>query len=188
MEESQKSKLEDEEMLVEQARTDTEAFNKLYEFYFPKIYGFILKRVGHKQTAEDIMSTTFMNVFTKLDQYSPEKGSFNSWIFKIASNNLIDHYRKSGKRQETDIEEFFHLESEDQKPDEYTENQLDRVRIEKALRKLPEKYAKLIQLKYFGQLTNIEIAEILEITPNSAGVKIHRAVKKFDSIYREYAE
>ena len=52
--------------LVERAKTDDQAFAALYDIYFLKIYYFILKRVGHKQTTEDIVSAVFIKVFTNI--------------------------------------------------------------------------------------------------------------------------
>lgn len=102
----QNSVIENEAMLVEQAKTDDRAFEKLYNYYFPQIYGFIIKRAGQKELAEDIVSTVFMKVFTHLNDYEPKTSSFKSWVYKIATNTLIDHYRKSSVKNEFTVEEF----------------------------------------------------------------------------------
>ncbi|MBT6253887.1 sigma-70 family RNA polymerase sigma factor [Candidatus Uhrbacteria bacterium] len=182
------TRLPNEDMLVEQAKTQDEAFGALYDFYFPKIYKYILRRVGHRQTAEDLISSTFMKAFTKLDTYKKGTGSFQAWLYRIATNNVIDHYRRAGKRQEVDIEPMIHLETNEPGPERHASNAIDRENIEEVLGKLPDKDQEVLQLKFFAEFSNIEIAEALGISVSNSGVRIYRALKKFESIYKEYVK
>ncbi|NQV12213.1 RNA polymerase sigma factor [Candidatus Uhrbacteria bacterium] len=182
------TQLQDEDMLVEQAKTDDDAFCALYDFYFPKIYKYILRRVGHRQTAEDLLSSTFLKAFTKLDTYKNGSASFQAWLYRIATNTVIDHYRRQGKRQEMDIEPMVHLESSDPSPEQYASDSVDRENVEEVLGKLPEKDQEVLQLKFFAQFSNIEIAETLGISVSNAGVRVYRALKKFEEKYKEYVQ
>lgn len=67
-------------------------FTELYDAYIRKIYDFIFYKTFHKQTAEDITSTVFLKAFEKIDQCDANKG-FGAWIFTIARNTVIDHFR-----------------------------------------------------------------------------------------------
>ncbi|MDP1709664.1 MAG: sigma factor, partial [Candidatus Komeilibacteria bacterium] len=67
--EAPKEVLENEAVLVEQAKNNDEAFDILYRFYLPKIYGYVLKRTGRVEAAEDIVSETFLSVFCNLKKY-----------------------------------------------------------------------------------------------------------------------
>jgi len=92
--------LENEAQIVEMAKKDDQAFEVLYDFYFPKIYGYIYKRVGSFDVAQDLVSITFIKVFNNLDGYQYKGYSFSAWIYRIATNNLIDYYRKANRKKE----------------------------------------------------------------------------------------
>ncbi len=168
-----------EDLLVEKARTDDEAFGVLYDFYFQKIYAYTSRRVGHRQTTEDLVSQIFIKAFTKLDTYKKSKGSFKSWLYRVATNTIIDHYRKSGRKKEVGIDSVFSLESSEKLPDHVAEETFESKKISKVISRLKIKEQEIIQLKFFAELSNIEIAETLRISHSYAGVRIYRALKSF---------
>jgi len=97
--------LEHEAELVERAKTDDRAFTILYDYYFPKIYGYIYKRVGNFDLAEDLVSSIFLKVFTNIGAYKEQGYSFSAWVYRIATNKLIDHYRKAGQKKVVSLDE-----------------------------------------------------------------------------------
>lgn len=175
--------LVDEATLVERAKTDDEAFDILYQFYLPKIYGYILKRIGRPEAAEDIVSETFLSVFCHLKKYQSRNCSFSAWIYRIATNKLIDYYRRSDKHPEISLEEI------QNKPDT-TDSALVRVikqeegqKVRLIIEKLPVRYQKVLQLKFFAELSNEELAAALGVSVNNARVLLHRALRKFKKSY-----
>jgi len=76
---------------------DKKAFGRLYELYFDRIYRFIYYRTLNRETAEDLSSRTFLKALDGIGGFKAGKGSFGSWIYRIASNALIDHFRKNGR-------------------------------------------------------------------------------------------
>jgi len=179
--------LDNEREIVERAKQDDQAFEVLYDFYFPKIYGYILKRVGDSGTTEDLVSKTFLNVFTNLKKYQYKGYSFGAWIYRIATNNLIDYYRKSGKRKEINIEEVKELEDETSDTlDELAQHTQERKLVQGVLRLLPKKYQEVLDLKFFAERTTSEIAEILETNENNVRVILFRALKLFKEEYKKY--
>lgn len=180
------SSLENEDQLIKKAAHDDSAFEILYNHYFPQIYGYLFKRCGSHEVAEDLISQTFMKVFCNLDNFKIGS-SFRAWIYKIATNNLIDHYRKSGKRKEADIENIQEpADIEENLPENYVEKQENRQLVHKILNSMSKRYQEILQLKFFSELSNNEIAEIMQISPNNAGVIIHRALKNFQKNYEKY--
>lgn len=174
--------------LVEKAKTSDQAFEILYNQYFPKIYGFVVKRAGHRESAEDIVSAVFMEAFTHLDKYEHRNFSFGAWLYKIATNKLIDHYRREGKRKTVALED----ELADSLPD-HSANQevnvdlaISSKTVNVVLAELPEQYQKILCLKFFSELSNNEIAAALEISANNAGVLLYRALQKFKKHYHKY--
>jgi len=179
--------LDNEKEIVERAKQDDQAFEILYDFYFPRIYGYVLKRVGDFSVAEDLVSKTFLNVFVNLKKYQYKGYSFGAWVYKIATNNLIDYYRKSGNRREVNIEEIRDLKDEiNDTPDELAQHIQEKKLVQKTLRLLPEKYQEVLDLKFFAEKTTTEIAEILETNENNVRVLLFRALKLFKEEYKKY--
>ncbi|HBU07197.1 MAG TPA: hypothetical protein DEB09_03890 [Candidatus Magasanikbacteria bacterium] len=174
--------------LVKRAKTDDEAFGILYNQYFPKIYGFVAKRIGQRETAEDIVSVVFTEAFVHLDGYEYKNCSFGAWLYKIATNKLIDHYRKEGKRKSVSIDGEFEIEVIDESADQIvdTDRILSAKTVKVALSEVPAKYQKILSLKFFSELSNNEIAEVLGVSSNNVGVLLYRSLKKFKTHYEKY--
>ena len=87
-------KLPEEQQIVKAAANgDEQAFASLYDTYLDSIYRFIYLRVEDQQTAEDITSNVFLKAWEKLDKYQFRGVPFRAWLFRIARNAVIDHYR-----------------------------------------------------------------------------------------------
>jgi len=174
--------------LIQRAKVDQRAFEELYNKYFSELYRYVFRRVGHRETAEDILSIAFTKVFTSLDSYTGDERGFKAWLYKITTNCLIDHYRKQGGRKETQIETVEHLLESQNTADQETKRQFTREGIDRALQRLSKGDQEIIHLKYFAEYSNQEIAEHLCISANSCGVKIYRALARFKSVYASYDE
>ena len=94
-------------MLAVKAATDEEAFNELYRHFFPRVYNFIYARMKNVDEADDVVSMTFMKVYENLSKYDPNKAAFSTWLFRIASNSMLDYFRRTQSRGETEWEETF---------------------------------------------------------------------------------
>jgi RNA polymerase sigma-70 factor (ECF subfamily) len=180
--------LENEAAIVERAKTDKQAFEILYNHYFPRIYGYIFKRTGNRQIAEDIVSQTFLKVFAGLNNYQFTGYTFGAWIYKIATNNLIDHYRQAGRHQEVDLEATADIADGQAAPDELAQGIFDRETVGRVLAELPENYREIINLKYFAEMSYEEMAEILGTNVNNCRVMIFRALKQFKVEYQKYGK
>jgi len=188
MEANQNSKLENEMAIVVQAKTDDQAFSFLYEYYFPKIYYFILKRVGHKEAAEDLVSGVFLKVFGKLKSFKVEhEMSFKAWIYRIATNSLTDYYRRQSRKSEVDLDSLTEL-ADVKDAGEEAAGADDAKLVRTCLADLPPRDREILELKFFAELSNLEIAETRKISANNAGVLIYRALKKFKENYQKYAK
>lgn len=184
-----KEKLDGEEQIVEMAKTDDRSFEILYNHYFPKIYGYIYKRVGSTEIAEDIVSDTFLKVFCNLKKYNYQGYSFSAWIYRIATNNLVDYYRKSGRSKEIKIDSIQGFSDEENpSPFEKVASVYERSIVRSAISCLSEKDQKVLYLKFFAELDINEIAKTMQISENNARVLVHRAIKKFDQIYKNYVK
>ncbi|MFW6113972.1 MAG: sigma-70 family RNA polymerase sigma factor, partial [Actinomycetota bacterium] len=103
-----------EKELVLEAGTSMEAFAELYQHYVDGIYGYVLRRVGNERDAEDITARTFEKALGGIGNFTWKGASFCSWLVRIASNSVVDHYRREGRLKRVDIEEVLpRLEGDD---------------------------------------------------------------------------
>lgn len=182
--EGAKNILENEAEIVAKAKSDDAAFEILYNFYFPRIYGYVFKRLGNREVSEDILSATFLKAFTNIQKYQSRGFSFGSWLYRIATNNLMDYYRRQKPGAEVNLEEAAAGNLSGDDPAAAVEHKQERAEIEKVLNKMPARYREVIQLRFFAELEIEEIASALKISKVHASVLIHRALKCFKNKYK----
>jgi RNA polymerase sigma-70 factor (ECF subfamily) len=108
---------------------------------------------------------------------------FAAWLFRIAKNNVIDFYRKNNETVEINeevIDESVRAETERE-----TERHIDKKRILRAMKELPEMQSHAIALKYFAERSNTEIAAILEKSETAVRILLSRGLKKMGDILQE---
>lgn len=86
-------KIDQEQKLVEAAKTDANAFGELYDFYYSKIFNYILRRTGDFELAQDITTAVFMKALDKIQGFTWRGLPFSAWLYRIASNEIADHFR-----------------------------------------------------------------------------------------------
>lgn len=182
------TRLENEAEIVKKAKTNDEAFAVLYDYYFSKIYGYLFKRTGNHEVTEDLVSDTFLKVFSNLKKYEHQGHTFGAWVYKIATNNLIDYYRKAGRKQEVNIEEVRELSDNKPGPGELVQGSENREEVKMVLGKLTSRYQEVLHLKYFAEMRSNEIAETLGISANNTRVLTYRALKNFQKIYEKHVK
>lgn len=167
-----------ERELVEKAKESLQAFDKLYEHYLPRIFGFTLNRCGNREIAEDVTSQTFIKAMLKIKTFKFKGYTFGAWLYRIAHNNLMDYYRKN---PQVEIFEVSKIESGERSDEEAERSERQKIILE-AMRRLPEQYQQVLSLKFFEELTNEEIAEILGCRKETLAVKLHRSLKALKKV------
>ncbi|HMU43195.1 MAG TPA: RNA polymerase sigma factor [Ignavibacteriaceae bacterium] len=161
----------EEQLLLEKIRTDPNEFGVLFDLYYHKIFGYILRRTMNYDLAGDIVAETFLKAFLKINEFKWKDVSISSWLFKIATNEINQYYRKQKytpcsldlllDRDEFDIMNNENLEEERARIEEELKNNDDFILVQKKLEELPVKYQEVIALKYFEEKSVKEISEIL---------------------------
>lgn len=176
--------LEDFE-LIDQAvqKNDEKAFAKLMQRYKRPVYHMILKMVRNVDDAEDLTIESFAKAFRSLHRFKKDF-TFSTWLFRIATNNTIDHIRKK-KLNTLSIDNRFtddngdgisiEVEDENLNPQEETIKEQKAELIQVFVDKLPPKYQKLVRLRYFQELSYEEIAVELEAPLGTVKAQLHRA-------------
>ena len=153
--------------------SDSQTFTKLYEEFAQKIYAFIYYRTQDKATAEDLTSQTFSKALEKWESFDLDKGSFKSWIYKIARNTICDYYRE--RRPHDDIENIFGLTDEKNFIDELKKEEVVE-RVKKALFVLTPAQREVVLMRIWDDLPYKEISIILGKTEASLKMSFKRAL------------
>ncbi|MCB0034768.1 MAG: sigma-70 family RNA polymerase sigma factor [Anaerolineales bacterium] len=165
--------MQDEEQLVRNAQQDLTQFAILYDRYAERIYAYAQREVRDKATAQDIVSATFEKALKGLPRYRWRGTSFGAWLYKIARNEMRMHYRK-GKWILPLIGRFFSPHNVEQSVQR--QEQLDEITI--ALSKLSARDQELLRLHFYESLSHAEIGEILDKSPRTIAVAVHRALRR----------
>src|SRR5512140_369997 len=140
--------LPNERQLVLQAQAgNSEAFGHLYDAYMERIYRFVWYRVDDQQTAEDITSQVFLKAWSNLDRFSFNRTPYLAWLYTIAHNAVIDHYRT---RKVTAALDDVQLRKKDHA--EAVENEIDQTvemkTSKEAMQTLTDDQQKVLTLKF----------------------------------------
>jgi len=176
--------LRSEEELVKRAQHTPEAFGELYEIYYQRIFNYALKRTVNVQLALDITSVTFLKAFSQIKKYRWRDIPFAAWLYRIAGNEINDHYRREGGRRVSSIETIKELADTSDYADEvnHAEEELSRheefMLLHRKISELPFIYQEVIALKYFEKKKIREMVKILGKKEGTIKSLIHRGVEK----------
>lgn len=145
-----------ERLLIEAAQKDPARFAELYENNFDRVYAFIARRLRDRNEAEDLVSDVFHQALAGLPRFEWRGAPFAAWLFKIASNAIIDRAKRAAK--ETDIAGQDHL-FEASPPD--IEEVEQRARLFQLVDQLPEDQRRVIVLRFAEEKSIREVAQDL---------------------------
>ncbi len=173
---SLKSNLKEKIYFLKLKSGDSEAFGFFYDQYVGPIYRFIMMKVSNEQIAQDLTQDVFLKIWQHLvDQ--KQMLNFRAFIFRVARNVVIDHYRQSHK-------ETFPLEQAEEKADESlaVDKQLSlTLELEQllvVLQTLKPEYQEILTLRFVEDMSFDEMAEILQKDKNNVRVTLHRALSQ----------
>ncbi len=166
----------DEKKIIDDCKNgDLEKFSELYDVYVEKIYRFIFYKTSHKETAEDLTSTTFMKALKAIARFNGKKGTFQAWLFRIARNTVIDFYRT--KKNLVNIDDVWEL---GHTPDTLnalsTQDDLNKAR--EYLAKLSPRQREIVILRIWDNMPYKQIAEIVNETEANCKMIFSRTIKK----------
>lgn len=163
--------MQSERELIRLAKINPDAFGKLYDIHYPRIFGYIYRLTGDHALAGDIAAETFLKAFVRIGTFHWRGISISSWFFRIASNELNQHFRKKRYSPER-LSDLQGLESTD-RPNRHAlrhdcneiTRRIDELEefehIRGLLCQLPAKYRQVIALRFFEELNVREIGQIL---------------------------
>ncbi len=151
--------LDEEKKLVKRAQKDTKFFSELYEEYYPKIFGYILRRTANLQDAQDVTSETFLKALKGLKRFRWRGISFSAWLYRIATNEVVNYFRKKNNHHKViSSEEVSELVSPHNSPleemikaEEELEKHKEFLNLHQKISQLPLKYQQVISLRFFEE-------------------------------------
>lgn len=179
---------EDKELVKKALENDQTACSKLVEKYRDSVSTFIQGIITQTQDVEDICQETFDKAFRNLSLYSP-KWAFSTWLFTIAQNTALDHYRK----MRTNLSPLNNVESLEgnigavdlaQSPEESLITHQTFDELIKAIKSLDIKYRKVAELRYIHEFAYEEISKELNLPLNTVKTRINRAKKLLNDIWK----
>lgn len=173
--------LSQEQQLIQAARQDPRAFGELYKLYVTRVFRYLYSRLGNRQEAEDITAQTFLAAFESFDHFRGS-GHFAAWLFTIARNKAMDHYRKQ--------KNTLPLESESLSP--IDDDPLYRViqseqsaQLAGLIRQLPGEEQQLLQLRFLAEMTFAEMAQFLHRSEQAVKKATYRLLARLQSQLEE---
>jgi RNA polymerase sigma-70 factor (ECF subfamily) len=154
---------------------DMSAFTQLYDLYVSPIYRFIFYKVRHKETSEDLTSTTFIKALENIKKFDSNKASFKTWLYQIARHSVIDHYRTFHPLK--NIEDAWDLHSDDD-PEKKADVALKLEAVKKVLAELSAEQREVVMLRVWGDLGFKEIAQITGKSEAACKMSFKRTVEK----------
>ncbi len=170
--------LPDELALVSRAVAEPAAFAAIYDHYFPRVYNYVMYRVGNLETADDLTAQAFERVLEKIGSYRPERAPFGAWLFAVVRNMVRDHHRAQRRRRWLSLDALHNQPSDEPLPEEIALCNETHAELLAALARLKARERDLIALKFAAGLTNRYIARLTGLSESNVGVMLYRTIRR----------
>ena len=150
-------------------------WDAVYDEQTPRLYNFFRYRTGDGELAKDLTARTMMKAWRYRESYNSDIGAFSAWLFQIARNLASDHLRQQSKAplplyDASNQVSDFSVEQEVQK-------KLDAHRLYCLLKTLAIRDQEIMALKFGADMTNREIARVVNLSATNVGTIIHRSIQ-----------
>lgn len=160
------------------AEREKRPLQEVYEDYFSYIYNMMYMHVLNRETAEDLTSEVFMKAFSTYAQYDPKRAGEKTWLSTIANHLLIDHYRSRSANKSDLVEDevLTAIPCEDADMERICDTANDAVRV--LMSELDPQERHLLEMRYYMDMKNPEIGEVLGINAKAVSERIRRLTEK----------
>ena len=153
-----------------------EAFSRLVDLYASRCYGYFYRLTGNAAQSNDLLSTLFLKLVEKIGTFRLATGSFEKWLFTIASNIFRDHLRRQYRQRRLLEGKAEELKAATTTPAKADEEMIDKLQVQMA--KLDAETNELLMLRFYGGLTFREIAEMRSEPVGTVLSRVHRGLKR----------
>lgn len=173
----------DDQLMAAVRAGEASAFTELYERHGPALLTFLARLTSDRAFAEDLLQETFVRVYRARDTYGGE-GQFRAWLFTIARRLVID-WRRSRKIAWSADPAALETTAAPTRADDRADVRDLVVRLERALRRLPDGQREVVLLSRHAGLDAGQIAEVTGSTPGAVRVSLHRALQRLSELLDE---
>ncbi len=172
--------MQDEWAEIQSAQADPARFRTLYDRYFEPVFQYVYNRTVDEALCADLCSQIFLKAMQRLGDYTFRGVPFSAWLFRIAANEVAQHYRQTKRSRVVSVEEA----SIGSLFDEMEEDNFEKFRpyLIPALEELKEADLEIVELRFFEQRPFREIADLLDITESNAKVRTYRVLERLKKI------
>ncbi len=175
-----------EDELVEQAKTDPDAFGKLYELYVEKIYNYIYYRIGNHHEAEDLTAKVFHRALNHIGNYNNKGVPFAAWLYRIAHNLVANWHRDQSRRKVIALEQITLSGNGQDQPQQAAERSNERELLLAAIQQLPPERQKLLTLKFIERMSNAEIGQVMGRSEGAIKSLYHRTLVSLNDLLGDH--
>jgi RNA polymerase sigma-70 factor (ECF subfamily) len=168
----------DGELIARVGEGDSGAFELLYRRYARPVFALALRRLGDRGRAEDAVQETFASVWRSARSYRQERGPGAPWLYAVARNAIVDRRRALGEPPAEPVDEA----AKDPGPPERAESSWTAWRVHRALGELPDNERQLIELAYWGGLSQSEIAQFLDVPLGTVKTRTRSALARLADV------
>jgi len=172
------SMMQTEWLEIQEAQKNPAKFRGLYNRHFKSVYDYIFRRTGEKDLAGDLCAQVFLKALENLGNYTFKGVPFSSWLFRIASNEVAQHYRNTQKMRVVSVEDTDLQTLMTEIEENHEEKEKDRLKLMETLKSLKPEDMQVILLRFFEKRSFKEVADILGITESNAKVRTYRIVQR----------
>ena len=156
-------------------------FEELFREYHPKVYAYVRYRLNDDREAEDLTSDILERALTRLSTYDAQRGAFSTWLFSIAHNMWVNYIKKWKRRGAYQVDYSSAVENRADprlSPEQDVLRREQTERMLSCLGTLPDSQQEILTLRFAGQLSNREIARVLDMNERTVSVYILRALRR----------
>jgi RNA polymerase sigma-70 factor (ECF subfamily) len=167
----------DRELINKAQQGDSEAFGDLYESHAPAVFRYLSSHLDNRMDAEDLTVEVFLKTWQSLPKYVERGIPFLAFLYRIARNTLVDHYRQNSHTESISPEDIDGYKADGiSEPVEVVSSQMEHQNIIKVLGKLRHDYQSVLTLRFMGELSPQETARVMDRSVGAIRVLQHRAL------------
>lgn len=171
------------ELLVRKAQQgDADSLARLYEHYYARIFRYAFFRTGNRIDAEDVTEDVFLRMLEAINRFKWKGYPFSAWLFKIARNRVVDHYRRKGRQQDIPLETAFNVSDVGRDIDGEMDLKLSIEQVYESMGSLTKLQKEVIALRFASGLSVLETARAIGKKENAVKALQHAAVKKLKAV------
>ena len=173
--------LSDAALLARISQSDRQALEALYDRYGRRVFALAARVLNDPEASEEVTQDVFLSVWRRVDSYRPGKGKFTTWLLTIAHNRTIDELRRRRRdlnRNSSDVGDHQNIHGDAPLPADQIVAESEYAMLRRAMANLPREQRRVVEMSYFGGLTQTEISEQTGQPLGTVKTRMRLALKK----------